>query len=1503
MNSTPIPISWSRLKTLVTHLSQVLLMCLLFEATASVSFTQSCENIPDQGSESVTAFISVNSTGQQLTDGMVVPAWTQLRIDSVSSAFGSCTGMQWVCSGGCTCQPTGYIYQRDVNHTHLWVEMSTNQQSGNYQVGNVWPDYSPMHVVDSSSADTSGPNYYTPPYAGTYKFHIEAIINTTPCNLTPSLIETTITIYVGDNDRTVNAGGDSCASGAGPTTVGEPVNVTTGNTYLNQTDYVLPGKIYGGDGLEITRHYNSHWQRTGLFGYGWSSILDESINSYGTSLVRLNLPDGRAVYLGRTAGSGPYVPKGPLDFYGQVVKNADNTYTLTFKDRRIHQFNANGKLTSFADRNGNTNTLTLNASGKPTLITDASGRTVTLTYDSYGLINSMTDTLGTIATYTHIFYGRLSAVTYPDGSKYTFTDQFQGSAVYLTSVKDALNNVLESHTYDTQGRALTSSVAGNGTELYTLTYVSPTETHVTDALSRVTKYFFDNTKVRNVVTRVEGNCGCGNSQISQWTYDNNLNVISKTDALNRTTTFTYDTNGNRLTQTDSTGTITYSYNSLGDVLTVTDQMNGVWTNTYDAAGNLLTAKDPLNNQTTLTYDGSGQLLTITDPRNNTTTFTYDTNGNLTRRTDALTNQTNIAYDARSRVTSVTNALSQVMSYEYDLAGRLKKIIYPDTNFVLFTFDLAGRRTKIKDPRGYETTFAYDAAYRLTSETNANNKTTSYSYDLMSNLTGVTDALSRITNYFYDDFNRLTKIKYPEATVGAGRLEENFSYDLVGNLITKTDQAGRVTTFCYDNSHRLTSTIDPAEKTTAYEYNARSQMTAVVDAINQRYEFVYDPLGRVTQNKKGTATMSFVYDAAGNRSQRTDYNGAITNYSYDALNRLTTISYPDTTSATYGYDVLSRLTTATNPTGTVTIAYDNRSRVMSVTDVFGQVVSYAYDANSNRTQLSLNGASNATYQYDVINRLTQLTDNTSLATTFAYDATNKLTSRTLPNGVVSTYQYDGLNRLTRLTHAKAPNTLLDLQYQFNTVNNITQMIDGGGTHNYSYDTLDRLTAATHPNQPSESYSYDDVGNRTASHQGSSYTYQAFNRLVAANGTSFGYDTNGNQTSKSDTSGSWTYVWDYENRLKQASLGGGVSVNYSYDALGRRAQRTSSATGSIKFVYDGIEVMRDLDGAGSTVADYLNGPGIDNKLRQNLSALSLYLLSDRLNTTRVTTDATGTAVHSATHETFGSVVTSTAPTRYSYTGRELDSESVLFYYRARWYDAKQGRFISEDPIGFLGGDINLYGYVWRSPLTHRDPLGRDGWGNDVADWLDQRIESGRSYWQYCDQEWIANGINNSIADVAFGFSDLLRVGSGLGNALYSEDENGYGRAALVATDVVRATTIFSLLGGLSLRLPTRIAKQTPIPNIKPGSANGATAGKRFPPSVRGQALAEDPTRTCVFCGRPGEQLDHAVARAKGGNATLDNAQWACKHCNPSKGTGTHPKTPPPNYKGPWPPPWWK
>ncbi len=169
---------------------------------------------------------------------------------------------------------------------------------------------------------------------------------------------------------------------------------------------------------------------------------------------------------------------------------------------------------------------------------------------------------------------------------------------------DALSNILENHTYDSQGRAITSEKHG-GVEHYSLTFVNNAETDVTDGLGRVTKYFFDKSKGRNLVTQVQGLCSCGGggSQTQTWTYDSQMNVISRTDALNHTVSYTYDSNGNRLTETSVLGTTDFTYNQLGQVLTATDAMGGTMTNTYDAAGNLLSITDALSNATNFVSAG------------------------------------------------------------------------------------------------------------------------------------------------------------------------------------------------------------------------------------------------------------------------------------------------------------------------------------------------------------------------------------------------------------------------------------------------------------------------------------------------------------------------------------------------------------------------------------------------------------------------------------------------------------------------------------------------------------------------------------------------------------------------------------------------------------------------------------------------------------------------------------------------------------------------------------
>ena len=232
-------------------------------------------------------------------------------------------------------------------------------------------------------------------------------------------------------------------------------------------------------------------------------------------------------------------------------------------------------------------------------------------------------------------------------------------------------------------------------------------------------------------------------------------------------------------------------------------------------------------------------------------------------------------------------------------------------------------------------------------------------------------------------------------------------------------------------------------------------------------------------------------------------------------------------------------------------------------------------------------------------------------------------------------------------------------------------------------------------------FDAVGNRTSSHPSSSYTYSPFNRLTATQTASFGYDADGNNTSKAEGSDLWRFGFDRDNRLFSASTRK-RSVRYQYDALGRRVRRHTPGTKELtKYTYDGLDVVMDDD--NGTLTKYLNGEGIDNKLRQTTGSATSYFLADHLGSSNGLTDSTGALTASSSYDSFGNPSNSNFPSRYQFTGREYDAFSGLQFSRARFYDPKIGRFISEDPIGFRGGDVNLYGYVRNQPYIYRDSMG--------------------------------------------------------------------------------------------------------------------------------------------------------------------------------------------------------
>lgn len=243
---------------------------------------------------------------------------------------------------------------------------------------------------------------------------------------------------------------------------------------------------------------------------------------------------------------------------------------------------------------------------------------------------------------------------------------------------------------------------------------------------------------------------------------------------------------------------------------------------------------------------------------------------------------------------------------------------------------------------------------------------------------------------------------------------------------------------------------------------------------------------------------------------------------------------------------------------------------------------------------------------------------------------------------------------------------------------------------------------------------------------SYGYQPFNRLTSTATSTQKIDPNGNTVSKSEGSNLWRYGWDGENRLASASTRK-QTVRYIYDALGRRVSRSLGGGREFtKFSYDGDDVL--IDDNGGTLTKYQNGAGIDNKLRLQTGTSAQYFLADHLGSTNGLTDNTGALSASNSYDSVGNATSGTFPTRYQFTGREFDKFTGLQYSRARYYDPNLGRFISEDPIGLAGGDVNLYGYVRNLPVNRKDPLGLDD--ADIAfrqsDYYKKLERQGNDFW---------------------------------------------------------------------------------------------------------------------------------------------------------------------------------
>lgn len=283
---------------------------------------------------------------------------------------------------------------------------------------------------------------------------------------------------------------------------------------------------------------------------------------------------------------------------------------------------------------------------------------------------------------------------------------------------------------------------------------------------------------------------------------------------------------------------------------------------------------------------------------------------------------------------------------------------------------------------------------------------------------------------------------------------------------------------------------------------------------------------------------------------------------------------------------------------------------------------------------------------------------------------------------------------------------------------------------------------------------------------SAVYDVANELTNWNGTPITYDANGNI----QNDGVATYTWNGRNQL-----GSRGTASYGYDAYGRRTLNSLGAS----LLYQGANPVEELSGT-TPVANRVVG-GIDEFFSRTDSNGTYSPITDMLGSVLALTNSSGSISTQYSYDPFGNTTTSGSSSTnvYQYTGRENDGNS-LYYYRARYYSPQLGRFISQDPLEFGGGDVNVYSYAGDSPTNSVDPSGTSLTPEHVGETMAGELLAGSSLWDALyaglavanyDNPWAGLGGYSRTQDTESVFANGHAMGGLNDDGTYQSCEEAY------------------------------------------------------------------------------------------------------------------------------------
>ncbi len=1045
-------------------------------------------------------------------------------------------------------------------------------------------------------------------------------------------------------------GGPHCDSGLmGPTHVGKPVNVTTGNMfYAAPSDGTVRGR---GLTLDLARAYNSQGKASGLFGAGWSFPLgmrwEWMYTSSSKSLLKVVDAEGKGHRFFRSS-TGVFSRAGNAE--GEL-SGSPTTELIWTDGQTSYHFDSRCNLTSIQDAGGEAATLSYDPATRMLAATLDNGRGFAFAFTEKRFFDG-TDTVisqATVISHAYLLDGNGSPLSAPLRS-YHYASTSDGRWV-LSQVRDGNGEVVEEYLYDgpadfptaltevrrhgassvytvethaygaTNGKAL-SSGSGGDLEVLSLDYSVPGQTMVTDLGGNQTVY---TVLGPNRVSAVEGEVctSCGGAAAA-YSYNGYGNITGLVDREGNRTERGFDARGNLAWKTVAVGSAqqrTTSFEYHPDLDLVTRETapsalsagsrtvryeyrdgSGLWTPNLQSvvtSGYTLDQNDavvPLSRTTSYTNNTFGQVAEVDGPRppsevSDVTTLEYNPNtGDLTKVTDPVDNETLFSgYDLRGNPTVITDANDVATVFSYDGEGRVGKVTRAgQTTYYRYLFRTGSDLlASITPPGGNTLTFGYDAAQRLTSVTDALNNRIEYGYDLAGN---------RSIESIIDK-----------------------------NLVTR-----QTVSYVYNALRQLEELVQPGSQITHYDYDDNGNRTGVTTPDNRFTSFSFDPLDRLVASARSLGAFAestnFVYDPADNLVRVQDANRNATEYTYDDAGQLLKAASPDSGTTRYFYDPAGNLIRKVDGRGVEALyTYDAANRLLSVSypSDASLNVTYAYDlpgvANAKGRLGRVTDSTGSTeYRYDSAGRVlseTRVVLGVSLNTAYSWNLDGSLATQTFPSGRTVTFTRGVTGALTRVTAHKdgTTDTLLSsaTPHPFGGYDALTY--GNGVATTFDYDQSGRLASLTAGGFLSYTYSRLGGGDITGINDqlnppwSSFFEYDDVGRLKYGLGCwgveEYSYDFAGNRLEKKlDGVLTEYHLVQGSNKLESAS--GEESGLFVHDEMG-----SLTKSGEYDFQYDATGRMKKAFRLNTLVGEYrYNAAG--QRISKNGQRLYLYGLGGEL-----------------------------------------------------------------------------------------------------------------------------------------------------------------------------------------------------------------------------------------------------------------------------------------------------